>query len=964
MVHSQNSLGTNQNATSRALNYFNSEEFAAVVQLLGESAQSSTDKLLVEMSKVNLGGTAPDRLEALQLANKEHHLNSQANFTIGKYYFQRNSSRLAEKSLKTVDASSLSEMNRGYFYFMRGYMEMKNGAFKIAQNYFSRARKINLSDDSKLAYYQGFTAYHLGQEKSALSHLKQVQNDPEFGVSARFFIAKIYLDNEQYSEVITLAKSELSNEKSVTNAEFNQLIGEAYALQDQANKAFSHFEKAIELHPGTPLAVLYYQAGVASFKIGLKDKAITYLTDAGIRSGEYAHLSAFQLGRLYVSSNNKEKAVGAFIEASASRDISIKEEAVFKSGKLLLDQKNYSEGIKYLEDYRREFKTGKWRSESENLLAQAYLRTSNYDQAIAHLNEIGIDTEANRRIYQKVTFQKANLLFSDGLFNKSIRWFRESLKYPDDQTLRDNAYFNLAEAHFNLSDFDNAITSYESQSQKSAESIYGLAYANFNLGRYSRSIGHFENFISSRPTRELKYDAELRLADAYYATKAYEQALSLYTSIARTQESSYIVFQIGIVNRNLERKEDAIAAFERVVQMKTDSITDDAIYQIAQLRFESAEFEQAEFYFGSLISKYGRSSLVPEAYLNRAISRTNLSKLDEAKGDFQYIVNNHIDSKVAFNAILGLQELQSRGVEVSGIEDFIAKYRNANPNDDSLEVIEFEYAKSQYFNLKYGESSASFTKFVQDYPGSSYNDEAKYYLADSYYRSGELESARKHFNDIKQVRGKFSGRIFSRLGDINFQLGNHDEALDAYGGLVDLELTPKDNYNGRLGLMNTYFAKGSFDSCLLVADVIVNAEWKPLNGERNAMLVKGRANILLQNIDQGKEDLETLKDGDDRISAEASFLLAKLQFDQSEHQESIELLFDFNSKFGSYQDLIDQSYLLIADNYIQMDELFQAKATLRSIIQHSENEEVRFKAQNQLSLIENQNLEDSTTNKQ
>jgi len=960
----QSSLGSKQSKKSESLHLFDEGEFESVIQLIGKIPSTLDEQYLVRMSEVHLAQEGSSKLKSLVDANPKYFLNSQANFTLGQYHFYKGDIGKSELSLKAIDGIALPEGRRGEYYFMRGYIAMRNKQYKASQNYFQRANKPPISESDKLAYYQGFIAYHLNQKVAALIHLNKVIDDPEFGTSAKFFISKMHLEDKQYDEVIRLAQSELSEERSVTNSAFNQLVGEAYALQDQASKASNYFEKALDLHPGKPSAALYYQAGVANFKINLREKAIRYLTEAGIRSGDYAHLSAFQLGRLYVASGDKEKAVSAYVEASASSDTDIQEESVFMAGKLLLDNQNYSEGIKYLQDYRIGFLQGKWTKETEDLLAEAYLRTSNYDQAIDHLRDIGVNSEVNRVIYQKVTFQKAFLLFNDGRYGDAIEWFTESLKYPEDRSLANDAYYDRAEAYFSLAEFDQAIQSYKAQSRLQGESLYGIGYAYFNLFKYDDCVDYFERFLKSSPSADLRRDAELRLADAYYATKEYEKALGLYEKIARTKRSTYIAYQMGIVNRNLDRKEEAVAAFEQVLKMEPDTLTDDAILGIAQLRFESAQFEQAEFHFGSLISKYPSSSRIPESYLNRAICRTNLNKLQDAKADFEFIVNNHLSSKVAFNAILGLQELQGKGVEVSNIQDLIARYKAVNPNDESLEVVEFEYAKSQYFNLKYKEAVEAFQKFIENYAKSSYLSEAKYYLADSYYRDSDFEQARVRFMEITEIRNEFSGRVYTRLGDINFQLEKYDEALSAYRDLIGLALSPKDNYNGQNGLMKSYFAKDDFEACLRAADVIIDAEWKPLNADRSAALIKGKCYVELGGLDQAEKNLRPLTEQSDRISAEASFLIAKMQSDKGENQNSLNLFFAFNSKFGSYQDLIDQSYLQIANNYIQMGDLFQAKATLRSIIQHSEDDVVRERASSQLSLIELQQPEDSIINKQ
>lgn len=965
MGMSQNSIGLNPRIDSKASQLFESEEYHAVVELLeSKDPLTVSDQYLVEISKLNLELTNTERLTELVDQNPKFYLNSQANFSIAKYHFYNDDYNASEKALKRIDGSTLDDSRRNEYYFMRGYVLMQDEKYNNAQQYFQRASNTGSINNDKLAYYQGFIAYHLNQKEAALTHLEKVSDDSGLTNSATFFKAKIFLEQGKYDEVVTLAQSSISDDRTVTNSELNQLIGEAYALQDKASKAANYFEKAIELHPSQPSAALYYQAGVANFKISFKARAIEYLTEAGIQSGEYAHLSAFQLGRLYLASDEKEKASVSYIEASASSDKSIRAEALFKAGKLLLDLGNFTEGINYLDDYLSEFTNGESAEESQNLIAEAYLRTSNYDQAINHLRATGISTKLRQDIYQKVAYQKAWLLFNDGLFTESITWFQESLKHPNDLQLSENAKFNIGEAYFTLTRYNEALTAYKSQNNSTKEALYGIGYSHFNLFEYDECISFFERFLRTDASRSIKRDAELRLADAYYATKAYDKALVIYRKLLRLTNSKYVAYQIGIIQRNLGNREEAINSFENVLKMEADSLSDDAVYQIAQLHFENAEFERSEFHFSSLIAKHPGSSLIPEAYLNRAISRSNLGKNEEANADYQYILSNHITSDNAFNAILGLQELESKGVAVGDIQELIADFRKANPDDESLEVIDFEFAKSQYFNLKYAESSASFKRFVGNYPESANLNDAKYYLADSYYRNGELEQAKEVFTEISKNNSGFSGRIFSRLGAINFQLSSYSEAIDAYEQLLALDLSPKDNYNALAGLMNTYFEDQQYENSIKVADQISEVEWKPLNGERNARLIKGQSLLALNQGNGAEQILNSISTESDRISAEASFLLAKMKFDRAEHDSSLESLFSFNSKFGSYQDLVDQSYLLIAKNYISKDELFQAKATLRSIIQHSEDEELKAQAMQLIAQIENQPQEDSISNKQ
>jgi TolA-binding protein len=98
--------------------------------------------------------------------------------------------------------------------------------------------------------------------------------------------------------------------------------------------------------------------------------------------------------------------------------------------------------------------------------------------------------------------------------------------------------------------------------------------------------------------------------------------------------------------------------------------------------------------------------------------------------------------------------------------------------------------------------------------------------------------------------------------------------------------------------------------------------------------------------------LATVNTAKDVNGAEAQYLIARIFHDQEQYESSNEALFDLNENFGIYEEWIGKSFLLIADNYILMDELFQAKATLNSVIEKSPDENIIENAKKKLQEIE------------
>jgi len=55
---------------------------------------------------------------------------------------------------------------------------------------------------------------------------------------------------------------------------------------------------------------------------------------------------------------------------------------------------------------------------------------------------------------------------------------------------------------------------------------YGLGYSHFNLQQYEQALFNFKEFVNKSPKSQAAYaDGLLRLADCYYVTKSYQDAI-------------------------------------------------------------------------------------------------------------------------------------------------------------------------------------------------------------------------------------------------------------------------------------------------------------------------------------------------------------------------------------------------------------------------------------------------------
>ena len=69
-------------------------------------------------------------------------------------------------------------------------------------------------------------------------------------------------------------------------------------------------------------------------------------------------------------------------------------------------------------------------------------------------------------------------------------------------------------------------------------------------------------------------------------------------------------------------------------------------------------------------------------------------------------------------------------------------------------------------------------------------------------------------------------------------------------------------------------------------------------------------------------------------AAESKYMVAKLLFEKQEYKASLDTCFQLKGRFDSYDYWVVKAFILIAEDYNAMDNSFQAKATLESIIEN------------------------------
>jgi TolA-binding protein len=155
--------------------------------------------------------------------------------------------------------------------------------------------------------------------------------------------------------------------------------------------------------------------------------------------------------------------------------------------------------------------------------------------------------------------------------------------------------------------------------------------------------------------------------------------------------------------------------------------------------------------------------------------------------------------------------------------------------------------------------------------------------------------------------------------------------------------------------MRCNFQLKQYNEAILAAEKVKSTDVANDAWIREANFISGKSNYLTGNQNTALESLKSVAtDTKLEQGAEAKFLVADILYKQNQKQQAEEEIMDFISKGTPFQFWLGKAFLLLADIYLDKGDDFQAKHTLRSVVENysADNDGVKAEAARKLAEIE------------
>ena len=210
--------------------------------------------------------------------------------------------------------------------------------------------------------------------------------------------------------------------------------------------------------------------------------------------------------------------------------------------------------------------------------------------------------------------------------------------------------------------------------EEALDILEGRSWLIFRTTNYVRAIEKLQSIIDNYPYSDVAVLAELKIADAYFDDRRYDEALSYYRDFAdlhpQHEKVPYTILrsalcrerQMHAANRDQTATRDALLHLDRLLAkyphspeareaetLWRDLRTHHAenVTEIAEFYLKREEYESAAERYRSLLNEYPGLGLDAEALYNLGVCYSEMRRTDEAERIFQSIVQNYRDSEYA-----------------------------------------------------------------------------------------------------------------------------------------------------------------------------------------------------------------------------------------------------------------------------------------------------------------------------
>ncbi len=861
---------------------------------------------------------------------------AQANLPLADYYLAQKDFKKALETFKKVNQYQLSREENTQYILKIGYAKFMTGDSKGAIDALDEAYKnVDESEKGDVAYMLGHLYYAKKQNLKAFKYFDSIKDSDKYKQLVRPYYVQLFFNEKNYDKAISEGNELLNYQISDSyKSEVHKIIGESYFMKNDFSSAYPHLKNYLQ-NQENPTENDLYEMGFVCAQLQKYDEAVSFYNQLINSNSALSQNAYYQLGNAYLQTKKKQEALSAFRSANQMNyDERVQQLAHEQYAKLSYDIGNPFESAptviqSYISKYPRSEKT----PEMKSLLVKSYLYSGNYKETLQAIDKLQNSSQETDKIDQEVSYLLGSEEFNKGNYDDAEKYFNRSLKFNLNPEFNNRATYWLAQTYYQKENFPSAIARYqklENQDFPEKQQLnYDIGYAYFKSKKFDEAQEYFKEYLKN-PKPEFKNDAELRLADTYYANNQLNEAIAIYDKSENADD--YTLYQKSLALGFKGDTQAKITNLKNLISKYPNSdFVDDSQYEIGTALSAQDDFNNANDFFEKVINNSTDKNLVANAQIYRAQNYIDLNQNDKALSELKSLGNQYKNTSFASKIVQASRPAFLKNNDIAGYENF-AKSMGVNIDSSEIDEINLTTAKNYFASKDYAKAIPLYEKYLSKNPTGEGLYQAQYELGESYYQIQNSTKALLVLQEVAKVQNDYQEDAQTRLAQMYLAQNNFPEAKKYLENLANSENANIKNY-ANVELMKIYAAEKNFSQAEKMADLVLKNTKNSASVVESAKVIKARS-LMNSGKDRDAQNAYSSleKSSNTAVSAEALYAKAYYQNKGKSYKSSNETIFKLANNYASEEFWGAKALLVMAKNYIGLKDNYQASYTCDQII--------------------------------
>lgn len=901
----------------------------------------------------------------------------QAKLLYGNYLFKTRKYRDALKTYSSINSSNLSKEEQDESDFKQAYCYYQTQNVAQATPIFERLAKSEHAYTNDARYYYAHILYINGQEDEALEYFNMLKEGSSYSDIANIYILQINFNKNNYTNVIENGDDVLQKAHKNRKSDIALMIAESWQQEGNYSKSLEYYNIAMQNSRRKLPREIEFNIGFCKMKNEDYQGAIEHFTKATDKNDELAQYASYYMAQCYSKTDQDKFARNTYLKAyKMNFNDTLKENALYNYAVLsfIPGIDPFNESINVLNEYIKTHPQSSQISEFQDIAIHLLLNSNDYSNVLETLEQYEKLSPELKKIQSNITYNVGIQYYNEGKYKDAIRYFEKSSNNKDiESNSQKEAIYWLADSYYQLKNYNEAEDAYiRFIDTKGANNLEVYALAHYNLGYiylnnndYANASVKFKEFINNDKLsdKERQGDAWTRIGDCYFIQRQYNNAITSYNNSLKisNKNADYIYFQQAMGYGALGKSKEKINSLNTLIVRHQKSVYyDRAIYEMGMAQLNSNDNKSAITSFNKVIKERPRSQYARKSLMKIGMIYYNNDENDKALESLKTIVAQYPNTEESREALNIISSIYRDNNEIQSYFDYIAENNLAEISIDKQDSLTFRNIEDFYSSKKYQQVIKGARQYIEKHPNGAYLLDVHYYAMNSMEITNETDGIRTHIEYIiNQNDNDYTDQALLLIARMDYDESSYSNSAKYYERLLNITENQQVITEAIEGSMKSYYFDEKYDKAIEKANQLMRMQDVNENQKKQANYILGKSYFDKKDYSEALKHFEIYSNIDNtETGAECAYLSAICLYNTQRYDEAEEKVFFLSDKFSNHINWTARSFIILSDVYVAKDNIFQAKETLKSVIENypedeSDYTEVIDMAQDKLNDIEN-----------